>query len=84
MQKNHWQNGCRLEFEDHDTRNLAAEVSIPEPIVYARGTERVVIVDCGVKNNIIRAFLRRNITVIRCPWNYEMSDLNCITRMTSS
>jgi carbamoyl-phosphate synthase small subunit len=66
-------NDDTLEFEDHDTRNLAAEVSIPEPIVYERGAKRVVIVDCGVKNNIIRAFLRRNITVIRCPWNYDFS-----------
>jgi len=28
-------------------------------------------VDCGVKNNIIRSFLKRNITVIRVPWNYN-------------
>ena len=60
-----------LEFVDHDQRNLAAEVSISEPIVYEKGPKRIVIVDCGVKNNIIRAFLRRNITVIRCPWNYD-------------
>jgi len=28
-------------------------------------------IDCGIKNNIIRAFLRRNFTVIRVPWNYN-------------
>ncbi len=60
-----------LEFEDHDQRNLAAEVSIAEPIVYEKGKKRVIIVDCGVKNNIIRAFLLRHITVLRCPWNYD-------------
>ncbi len=65
--------GDTLEFVDHDVRNLAAEVCVPEPVVYEHGKKKVIIVDCGVKNNIIRAFLRRNITVIRCPWNYDFT-----------
>ena len=36
-----------------------------------KGKKKIIIVDYGVKNNIIRAFLKRNITVIRCPWNYN-------------
>ncbi|MFZ5518887.1 MAG: glutamine-hydrolyzing carbamoyl-phosphate synthase small subunit [Candidatus Zhuqueibacterota bacterium] len=58
-------------FDDPNQRNLVAEVSIKEPIVYKKGSKRIVIVDCGVKNNIIRAFLSRDITVIRCPWDYN-------------
>ena len=60
-----------IAFDDPNTRNLVAEVSIPEPIVYEKGKKRIAIVDCGVKHNIIRAFLRRNMTVIRCPWDYN-------------
>ena len=60
-----------IDFEDPNKRNLVAEVSITKPVVYKKGKKKVIIVDCGVKNNIIRAFLRRNITVIRCPWNYN-------------
>ena len=60
-----------IKFEDPNKRNLVAEVSIKEPIVYKKGKKRVVVVDCGVKNSIIRIFLRRNITVIRVPWNYN-------------
>ncbi len=60
-----------LDFVDHDLRNLAAEVCVTEPVVYERGKKKVIIVDCGVKNNIIRAFLQRNITVMRCPWDYD-------------
>lgn len=59
-------------FQDPNTRNLAAEVSIKEPVVYARGKKRVIVADCGVKNNILRAFLKRNITVIRVPWDYDL------------
>jgi carbamoyl-phosphate synthase small subunit len=58
-------------LDDPNVRNLVSEVSVKEPITYARGGKRVVLVDCGVKNNIIRAFLRRDLTVIRVPWDYD-------------
>ncbi len=54
-------------------RNIVAEVSTREPVVYERGEKKVVLVDCGVKNNIIRAFLRRNITVKRVPWDHDLT-----------
>ena len=57
-----------IPFDDPNRRNLAAEVSIAEAIVYPSGKKRVVLVDCGTKNNIIRAFLKRNLTIIRLPW----------------
>ncbi len=34
---------------------------------------RVLLVDCGVKNNIIRCFLKRGVTVIRVPWDYDFN-----------
>lgn len=64
-------NNEKITFENPNKRNLVAEVSINKPVVYKKGKKRVVIVDCGVKNNIIRAFLRRNFTVIRVPWDYN-------------
>lgn len=64
-----------IDFQDPNKRNLVAEVSIDEPIEYIKGSKRIVLVDCGVKNNIIRAFLRRNISVIRVPWNYDFNDV---------
>ncbi|MCK4241688.1 MAG: glutamine-hydrolyzing carbamoyl-phosphate synthase small subunit [Candidatus Atribacteria bacterium] len=60
-----------LDFIDPNKRNLAAEVSVKKPVIYKKGEKKVIIVDCGVKNNIIRAFLKRNITVVRVPWNYN-------------
>ena len=65
-----------LEIADPNLRNLVAEVSIPEPILYERGSTRIALVDCGVKNNIIRAFFRRDITVLRVPWDYDFSREN--------
>jgi len=61
-----------LDFEDPNKRNLAAEVSTKEKIVYnEKGDKTVVLVDCGTKNNIIRALIKRNMKVIRVPWDYD-------------
>ena len=37
--------------------------------------KRVVLVDCGVKANIIRCLLRRGLDVIRVPWDYDFNTL---------
>ena len=37
--------------------------------------KRVVLLDCGVKANIIRNLLKRNVAVIRVPWNYDFNGL---------
>lgn len=36
---------------------------------------KVVLVDCGVKSNIIRCLLKRGIEVIRVPWDYDYNAL---------
>ena len=38
--------------------------------------KKVVLVDCGVKNNIIRCLLKRGVEVIRVPWNYDFNTLD--------
>lgn len=47
------------------------EVSTKEKIEYKKGKKRVVLVDCGVKNNIIRSLLDRNISILQVPWDYD-------------
>lgn len=57
--------------------NYIAKVSCKEVIHYSDGKgKKVVLVDCGVKNNIIRCLLRRGIEVIRVPWNYDFNALD--------
>ena len=67
-------NDEKIHFEDPNKRNLVAEVSIKKPIIYKKGKKKVVLIDCGTKNNIIRAFLKRNFTVIRVPWDFDFLD----------
>ncbi|MCP5049612.1 MAG: glutamine-hydrolyzing carbamoyl-phosphate synthase small subunit [bacterium] len=59
-------------FYDPNRHNLAAEVSTSERMVYGNGKYRVLLVDCGVKNNIIRCFLEYDTTVIRVPWDHDI------------
>jgi len=64
-------NNKKIPLENPNKKNLMKEVSIKEPILYEKGKKRIILVDCGVKNNIIRAFLRRDFTVYRVPWDYN-------------
>jgi carbamoyl-phosphate synthase small subunit len=73
-----------LGFEDPNKRDLVGEVSVKEPIEYNAGKKKVILVDCGTKNNIIRAFLGRNISVIRVPYNYDFNSINADGIMLSN
>ena len=48
-----------------------AEVTVASPITYSRGEKKVILIDCGCKENIVRNLLHRNITVRRVPYDYE-------------
>lgn len=62
-----------VEFVDPSQRNLVAEVSTQRPVVYGSGSKRILLMDCGVKSNIIRCLLRYDTTVIRVPWDYDIN-----------
>jgi carbamoyl-phosphate synthase small subunit len=60
-----------LAFHDPNKENLVSRVSPKTPVLFERGGPRVLLVDCGCKNNIIRSLLERDVTVIRVPWDYD-------------
>jgi len=60
-----------IPFYDPNKVNLVAEVSTREVKTYGSGKYRILLVDCGVKYNIIRSLLRYNTTIIRVPWDYD-------------
>ena len=56
---------------------MVGKASCKEVIEYGIGnTKNVVLVDCGVKNNIIRCLLRRGAHVIRVPWDYDFTTID--------
>jgi carbamoyl-phosphate synthase small subunit len=64
------------EQEDYGSVNWVEKVSCKEVITYNGGAgKRVVLVDCGVKANIIRCLIRRGLEVVRVPWDYDFNQL---------
>jgi carbamoyl-phosphate synthase small subunit len=66
-------NGREPDIYDPNQENLVAQVSIGKKKVYGNGKYRILLIDCGVKYNIIRYLLERNTTVIRVPWDHDIS-----------
>lgn len=64
-----------IDFYDPSFENQVAIASCKEIIEYGKGDKTVVLVDCGVKHNIIRCLLKRNVKLIRVPWNYDFNQL---------
>lgn len=58
-------------YYNPDFDNLVDQVSIKKPIIYKGGRKKIICIDCGMKNNILRSLLDLNLTVIRVPWNYD-------------
>lgn len=60
---------------DYEGVNFVSQVSCNEIIRYNEGAgKKVMLVDCGVKANIIRCLVNRGVEVIRVPWNYDYTN----------
>ena len=79
------------EHADYGSINWVEQVSCKEVITYKpdptaaansslftlhSSFPRVVLIDCGVKANIIRCLVNRGVEVIRVPWNYDFNQLD--------
>ena len=85
------ENSDYFEHSDYGSINWVEQVSCKEVITYkpdptaaAKSSlftlhssfPRVVLVDCGVKANIIRCLVNRGVEVIRVPWDYDFNQLD--------
>ncbi len=70
--------GCDdVDFYDPNKENLVAKASCTSVREYGMGNaKRVLLLDCGVKNNIIRCLVKRGAHVIRVPWNYDINSVD--------
>ena len=68
------QDGEDVTLYDPNQDNLVSQVSVSKKEVYGNGKYRILLIDCGVKYNIIRYLLQRDTTVIRVPWDYDFFD----------
>ncbi len=70
---------AKVKFEDPNLRNLSAEVCVKKPKIYGQSNlsssrkaeKTVVVLDCGIKQNIIRELVKRKVKVILAPWDFD-------------
>ena len=60
-------------FYDPNKENLVDQVSIKDKRIFGKGKYKILLIDCGVKNNIVRNLIKRNVTVIMVPWDWDIS-----------
>ena len=75
-----------IKFEDPNLMNLVDSVSTKlviknylkdvRPQDSKKHIRTIVLIDCGVKKNIIRSLLARGVRVITVPWNYDIFSLD--------
>ncbi|MFQ5639591.1 MAG: glutamine-hydrolyzing carbamoyl-phosphate synthase small subunit [bacterium] len=62
-----------IDFVDPNLDNLVVRVSASEPVEYGQGQKRVLLIDCGCKTNIIRSLVKRDVSVLAAPWDWDFS-----------
>ncbi|HIH05603.1 TPA: glutamine-hydrolyzing carbamoyl-phosphate synthase small subunit [Candidatus Woesearchaeota archaeon] len=79
--------GKDVEFYDPNADDLVAQVSIGKPVRYAPveghplnaigksggKSPRIILVDCGMKNNMVTCLTQRGATVLRVPYDYDFT-----------
>ena len=68
-------NDVEVDWDDPNERHVVAEVSVREPVWYGaeNGDKKVILIDLGCKDNIVRSLNSRGINVLKAPWNYDWS-----------
>ncbi len=64
------------DYHDPNSYNVVSDVSTDDVTKHGNGSTRIVCVDCGMKHNIIRNFIKRDCQVIRVPWDYDFTELD--------
>jgi carbamoyl-phosphate synthase small subunit len=63
----------KIELFDPAKVNLVAQVSTKRKKIFGSGKYKILLIDCGVKYNIIRNLIKRNAVVTLVPWDYDFS-----------
>ena len=60
-----------INFYDPNKENLVAKVSTRKIVKQGDGKKTILLIDCGAKQNIETCLLKRGLTVITVPWDFD-------------
>ena len=61
-------------FIDPNKNNLIAKVSINKKKTYGKSNKKIFVIDCGMKENIMRSLLKFDLNIERIPYNYDFTN----------
>lgn len=61
-------------FPDPNETHLVKKVSLPGKQSYGAGPKKIIAVDCGMKENILRCLMKFPVQIVRVPYNYDYSE----------
>lgn len=63
-----------VSFSSANLNNDSLHASIKRVTRYGNGPIKIIAVDCGIKNSVLRSLVQEDTTVIRVPCNYDYSN----------
>lgn len=67
-------NKINLKLDDPNEGDLVGQVTIPRKKIYGHGKKKIIAVDCGMKENIIRELQKFPYEIHRVPYNYDYTN----------
>ncbi len=61
-------------FPDPNRTHLVSTVSTPKACEYGKGKKKIIAVDCGMKENILRCLLNYPVKIKRVPFDYDYTN----------
>lgn len=61
-------------FIDPNESHLVKRVSPSEKKITAQGKKKIIAVDCGMKENILRSLMKFDVQIVRVPYDYDYSE----------
>lgn len=66
-------NKAPRKFVDPNEEHLVKKVCIPSKELYGTGKKKIIAIDCGMKENILRSLLKFDVKILRVPFDYDYS-----------
>ena len=68
--------GTVEEVKENTCENPVALLSCKESITHGEGKKHLLLLDCGVKHDLIRTLLKYDVKITQVPWNYDFKNMD--------
>lgn len=62
----------KIEYYNPDVEDLISKVTVTKVEKYGSGKKRILLIDCGCKKSILTNLIKRKVSVLRVPYDYDV------------